>query len=107
MKSTTLNVKRFLLLILPVLLFSLFWGCDKIDSEGSYIAKIPIYKTLREVRASNISIAQPQTMASTGKIYLYKDYLLINEPNKGIHIYDNSNPATPKARSEEPSVGKD
>lgn len=105
MKSTTLTVKRCLLLILPVLLFSLFWGCDKIDSEGSYIAKIPIYKTLREVRASNISMAQPQTMAATGKIYLYKDYLLINEPNKGIHIYDNSNPAIPKALGFLPIVG--
>lgn len=105
MKSTTLTVKRCFLLILPVLLFSLFWGCDKIDSQGTYIAKIPIYKTLREIRASNISIAQPQPMASTGKIYLYKDYLLINEPNKGIHIYDNSNPAIPKALGFLPILG--
>ena len=105
MKSTTLTVKRCFLLILPVLLFSLFWGCDKIDSEGTYIAKIPIYKTLREIRASNISISQPQPMTSTGKIYLYKDYLLINEPNKGIHIYDNSNPATPKPLGFLPILG--
>ena len=105
MKSTTLTVKRCFLLILPVLLFSLFWGCDKIDSEGTYIAKIPIYKTLREIRASNISIAQPQPMTSTGKIYLYKDYLLVNEPNKGIHIYDNSNPATPKPLGFLPILG--
>ncbi|WP_185211350.1 LVIVD repeat-containing protein [Sphingobacterium mizutaii] len=105
MKSTTLTVKRCFLLILPVLLFSLFWGCDKIDSEGTYIAKIPIYKTLREIRASNISIAQPQPMTSTGKIYLYRDYLLVNEPNKGIHIYDNSNPATPKPLGFLPILG--
>ncbi len=105
MKSTTLTVKRCFLLILPVLLFSLFWGCDKIGSEGTYIAKIPIYKTLREIRASNISITQPQPMTSTGKIYLYKDYLLVNEPNKGIHIYDNSNPATPKPLGFLPILG--
>jgi hypothetical protein len=36
-------------------------------------------------------------MAQTGKIYLYKNYLLIGEPNVGIHVIDNANPRKPKS----------
>ncbi len=35
-------------------------------------------------------------MSQTGKIYLYKNYLLIGEPNVGIHVIDNANPRKPK-----------
>jgi hypothetical protein len=35
-------------------------------------------------------------MSQTGKIYLYKNYLLIGEPNVGIHVIDNANPRRPK-----------
>ncbi len=34
-------------------------------------------------------------LVTTGKIYVYGDYLLINEPDLGIHIVDNKNPAKP------------
>jgi hypothetical protein len=53
---------------------------------------VPIYLEMSDVRARTITIAPPQELENPGKIYLYGDYLLINEPTKGIHILDNTNP---------------
>ncbi len=53
---------------------------------------IPIYGTQA---SSAIRLLDPQTLKNPGKIYLYGKYLLINEVNKGIHIYDNEDPTQP------------
>jgi hypothetical protein len=39
---------------------------------------------------------KPQQLSAPGKIYTYGNYLFINEINKGIHIVDNSDPASPR-----------
>lgn len=44
-----------------------------------------------------IYLSGPKSISKNGKIVLYKNYLLINEPNKGIHIFDNENPSQPMA----------
>lgn len=98
-------IKSVILLVFPLLLFTFFMGCDKIEEKGQYVIKIPIQKKLGEIRASSIKMSSPLPMNTTGKIYLYKDYLFINEPNKGIHIYDNANPSSPKALGFIPIVG--
>lgn len=44
---------------------------------------------------------QPQPakpIQSLGRLYLYENYLFINERNQGIHIYDNSDPTAPVAK---------
>lgn len=43
----------------------------------------------------NIKADAAQPLESTGKIFLYGNYLFVNEINKGVHIIDNSNPAAP------------
>jgi hypothetical protein len=40
--------------------------------------------------------SSPTALKSTGKIYVYGDYIFVNEPDKGIHIIDNSKPASPR-----------
>ncbi len=37
----------------------------------------------------------PKEIENRGKIYTYKNLILINEPNLGIHIIDNSNRKNP------------
>ena len=69
------------------------------DSTGSgcstnYDAK-PVYMTYEELRTTSIYTDNNRVFTKTGKIYLYQNYLLINSPNEGIHIYDNSDPANP------------
>ena len=56
---------------------------------------MPVYLEMKDVRAKVIAVAPAQEIEEPGKIYIYKDYLFINEPNQGIHIYDNKNPANP------------
>ena len=58
---------------------------------GSYT---PVYMDRSEMeQAIKTEAAQP--LHNTGKIYLYGQYILVNEKYKGIHVIDNSNPASP------------
>jgi hypothetical protein len=47
------------------------------------------------VRA-NIKSNPAQDIKTPGKIYIYGNYIFLNESNEGIHIIDNSNPSAPK-----------
>ncbi len=54
----------------------------------------PIYMTWKEFRES-AEVMPPRDIKKRGKIYIKDNYLYVNEPNKGIHIFDNSNPKKP------------
>src|SRR5690606_19554463 len=69
---------------------------DQVDSSYTYRTKIPVYMQMSTVREIDIVIVPGKPLENPGKIYLYGDYLLINEPQKGIHIIDNSNPSSPQ-----------
>lgn len=56
----------------------------------------PVYLGWKELRSSIRSEA-PKAIAKQGKIVLRGDHLFINEPNAGVHIFDNRNPASPVA----------
>lgn len=61
--------------------------------------RVPIFEKMASIRADEISVLPAKSLHTSGKIYIYEDYLFINEPLEGIHIFDNSNPANPKAVS--------
>ncbi len=42
-----------------------------------------------------VSLEPPRVISNPSKIYLYKNYLLVNEAQKGVHIIDNSDPRNP------------
>jgi len=50
--------------------------------------------TIDELRDS-IEILPPKKIDKKAKIYLYKNILLVNEPNLGIHVIDNSDKTNP------------
>jgi hypothetical protein len=55
----------------------------------------PVYMDRTEMESAvKIEVAQP--LHTTGKIYIYRQYILVNEKYKGIHVIDNSNPAVPQ-----------
>jgi hypothetical protein len=56
----------------------------------------PIYLSWKDLRSS-IRSETPKAIAKRGKIGIRGNYLFINEPNAGIHVYDNRDPAAPKA----------
>lgn len=89
MKKLLLNA--FLL----VFAFGLFTQCKKNSGETLELIQIAKYIPVQEMRSLAVGITKPLPVKRTGKIYIYKDYLFINEPNKGIHIYNNANPSAP------------
>lgn len=87
---------RIKLLFIALFCSSLLFSCmDEVKSTYSFRTMMPVYLEMKDVRAKEFSIAPAQEIENPGKIYIYKDYLLINEPSKGIHIYDNKNPVNP------------
>ncbi|MBO0931509.1 hypothetical protein [Fibrella aquatilis] len=53
----------------------------------------PVYITNEDLR--NVTVEAPQPLQSPGKIYIKDGYLFINDQQRGIHIFDNRNPAKP------------
>lgn len=80
--------------IAAIVILISFAGCFKDSCISTYTIYYPVYKSLTAARADMKSFA-PQALHNTGKIYVYGNYLFINELNKGIHVIDNSNPAAP------------
>jgi hypothetical protein len=52
----------------------------------------PVYASPSE---SDIVFTEARQLENPGKIYVASKYLLINEKFKGIHVFDNSDPANP------------
>jgi hypothetical protein len=68
-------------------------GCQHDDEN---LKNVRGYRPLYS-REANLPIIMQESrpLQRPGKIYRYGDYLLINEYNAGIHVYDNKNPQTP------------
>ena len=89
--------KRVFKAIAVLFLFSFLNSCvkDNITRTYTYSYYLPVYKTTAEVRA-NIKSNAPQPVVNPGKIVLLGNYIFLNEVDKGIHVIDNSNPASPR-----------
>lgn len=73
-------------------------GCFKDKVSRTYTILTPVYKNKQEV-LSQVKPTTAQPLENPGKIFIYGDYLFVNEINKGVHIIDNSNPAKPVNKS--------
>lgn len=69
-------------------------GCVPQQEPLSMTGYRPVYLSFEAMR--QIEIQPPQPMKQTGKIYIKDNYLFVNEPNKGIHVINNTNPENPK-----------
>jgi hypothetical protein len=71
-------------------------GCLKDSCNNVYAYKLytPVYKSLDELRKA-VKREAPRNIEEPGKIYLYGNYIFLNEVNKGVHVIDNSNPSAP------------
>lgn len=69
-------------------------GCSNTQTR-TYTRWTPVYISLDEFRSS-VKTEAGQELKSPGKIYVKDQYLFINEKEKGIHIFDNSNPSQPR-----------
>ncbi len=73
------------------------WRCEPKDEDDQPLveAYVPVYATSM---ASQIKMEEPTTIKNPGKIYIYGGFLLVNEKGKGIHVYDNVDPAHPQPK---------
>lgn len=74
-------------------------GC-KDDGVGVEIVRYsinePVFMSVTEFRNSVKVTDEVVAITKRGKICFYKDYLYISSPDKGIHIVDNRDPASPR-----------
>lgn len=83
------------LLTVGTLAFSLT-SCLQDDCEATrtFVQFEPIYQTEAQIR-QKVTTESPRALKNPGKIYVYGDYLLVNELNEGIHIINNKDPRNP------------
>lgn len=91
---TAIN-QRLLLWVMGAVSLVFLNSCLKDHCSRTYTLYIPVYKTLAQVRADMKSGAS-RSVQSPGKLYVYGNYIFLNEQEKGIHVIDNSNPAAPR-----------
>lgn len=53
----------------------------------------PVYGSIAQ---KEIEFLASRPIKNPGKIYAYKNFLLVNESNEGIHVFDNDEPENPK-----------
>jgi len=87
-------------LSLCLLLAMTLTGCfkDNCNREVTYIQPQPIYKTLDEIRV-DVNVEAEKEMENPGKIYVYGQYIFVNELHKGIHVINNTDPQSPVKES--------
>lgn len=92
-----IHVSLYALLFLTALLglSVLLEGCtDRCEVTREYVYYEPVYTTVEEIR-NEISLLPAQPVSSVGALYFKDDILYVNEPGKGIHIVNNTDPANP------------
>ena len=89
------NTFVFSLRAVAALLVIILPGCLKDKTTHTYSIYTPVYKTNAEVRA-NIKSNASKEVSNPGKLFIRGNYIFLNEVDKGIHVIDNSNPASPK-----------
>lgn len=57
----------------------------------------PVYMSYEQLRGS-FAVEDPRPLREAGKILVLGSRLLVSEPNVGVHIFDNSNPAAPQVK---------
>jgi hypothetical protein len=90
--KTILKFSSFAFLFLFI---STFYSCeDKIIESQTYKANVPEYMSYDDLRSS-VKMTESTQLCHPGKMYFKDNYIFINEQQKGVHVYDNSNPASP------------
>lgn len=90
-----LNI-RILLILFPLILLL---SCidDDVDpvSDWNETRYEPVIMN-RAVLEKSIEFKEAKPLASTGKIYSYGIYIMINERYEGVHVFNNADPRNPR-----------
>lgn len=82
-------------IIFIVLSIAALTGCkDKHIETRRFVANVPVYNSYEQMR-SGFNVAEPRELQNPGKIFVYGNYLFVNEKFKGVHVINNQNPFNP------------
>lgn len=71
-------------------------SCTPNEYEPIYISNYqPVLMQYDELVKLGVSYESPKNLNQTGKIVAKNNFLYVNEPYKGVHIIDNTNPKKP------------
>lgn len=87
-------MKYRLFLLVFLVLFS--FSCEEDGPYEEYLVARPVLVNAITFKAEAIAISEPVPIVSSGKIYAYKNYIFINDVDRGFHLVDNQNPASPE-----------
>ena len=87
-------MKKLSFAVLGCLLFFSFQSCLKDKLTHTYTIYTPIYETKEAVQL-NIKSNPAEEIESPGNLFVYGNYIFLNEMDKGVHIIDNTDPANP------------
>ncbi|WP_299607768.1 hypothetical protein [uncultured Aquimarina sp.] len=93
-KTKLLLLGTFLILLQSCCPF--FTDCE--DNDDDFIIMGSQYEPIlinRNDFENSVSLKDPISITTSGKIYIKDDLLFINEVHKGFHVYDNSDPSSP------------
>jgi len=73
-------------------------GCveDRCDQTITYRQYTPVYMDPVDF-VNAVAVEAPREISEPGKMFVQDDFLFVNELAEGVHIFDNSNPASPTA----------
>lgn len=71
-----------------------FSSCIKDKGIKRTVMYVPVYETSQEVR-DEIKSDAAIPISYTGKMVILGNFIYLNEPGQGVHIIDNTNPASP------------
>ena len=69
---------------------------EKIEDTVTYTVNEPVFMSKTAFRAPVKVTSEAKPISKEGKICYYEGFLYISEPEVGIHIIDDQNPASPK-----------
>jgi hypothetical protein len=88
--------------IIPIItlitLFVIILSSCEDSTYRQYTGNAPVYMSYDDLRKAITDDATSE-MKNPGKIYFKDDYIFIVEEQKGIHVYDNTNPSQPIKKS--------
>lgn len=86
-----------LLFLFSISLLVLTSCTDMVTEMVTYKVNEPIFMSTESFRNSVKVSRTPRTIGGIGKMCFYNNYLYISEPQKGIHVINNTDPANPQS----------
>ncbi|OYQ48939.1 hypothetical protein CHU92_00535 [Flavobacterium cyanobacteriorum] len=91
---------RYLKILLVTAPLWCLWSCFSFsyndDDNNRLSSRFQAVVMERTAFENAVSIMPAMPVQKAGKIYVYGNYLFVNDVNKGFHIYNYSNPSSPQ-----------